>query len=411
MEEEQKPTRLVLEHDPDCAEDVTKVLLVYDAPGAQHDAMVTFLSRIQGYHVVQLQVRDADYVSVPDFIETFQATVTRHKRQWALVIVHYSQHAETSRCMYCNEVRPASSRLLKHALGAMYVNWGLTRCAVIHPVHCCSADSILLPAKQIEDMAITYEGDTYPDELWGALVEKLDTVRTIDSYKDETRHVRTVEDKSGPTVEHPLSADEVLQFIGRQVQGAGELARALGTPPLEWSEHAERAGEQALYLVLRRVIADDPDGGYERIAKELDNEDWARMCRDVAKGEEVFLSNYDAAELPAEEEEKEEQFVGTNGIWDEINPSDGTHIDKVDAQLLPPYMRDALELEQSGNATPAEVAKATELAIARAQELDREFEQRRVARELEEYRGTLGGGTTLLGGYATRDKQPGRSRK
>lgn len=421
--------RLVLQNRDGGA--LAKVLLVYDAEGPQHDAMVTFLADVQGYHVVQLHIDDSRFDSIPSFIEAFQGitrpVANQNRRDFVLAIFHYSQHARTSRCMYCSENRPDSSKLLKHAFGSAYVNWGMSRCAIVHPTHCCGADSTLLPAKQIEGMAISFETplvkDRYPDSVWEALATKLQTVRTIDSHKEATRHVRTIQEVVPVVIEDPLTEDEVMLLIGSLVQSidgqsAKQLALALGTAGIEWDEHAQRAGDRALYLVLRRTILDDPSSGWARVSewlKSVDQHEAARMCQDITTGGPLLLSNYPGltpatASASIEPPAQDAEFVGgqNNGTWEtaatseDVNPSDGTHVDRMRNNLLPPYMREALALEQQEGGS-----EATAAAIEYAQELDRDYERRRLAREMQEYKGG-GGSTTLLGGYATRDKLPGK---
>lgn len=422
----------------------TKVLLVFDTPGKNHDDMVAFLGGVKGYHVVPHHVQDANYASIPQFVKEFEAQVTTKKREYALCIFHLSGNADKlTTCLVCESPKIAGSRLLKHAFASAYIRWGAMRCALVYPDRCCSQDACLPPAAQMADMAIPYEtkktGEAnIPDSVWEELSSRLETLRKVDSYKSETAHITAAHVSSELTQttnsnlkgenavvakekEDPATLEDVLRAIDVHVKGDESrlaLAQQLGMSALEWQEHSSQVGrERDLSLVLRRE-AKKPLG-LDAIAKALTTSGCSYklsdLCRsfDVAREErwDIYLSDYidsGATNIPSEQVIEEGEFLGGKNpnAPKGKEPSEDTHVEHIDTSLLPPYMRDAIELELGK--TPEERAQIAKDQVEYFQKLDKEYEDRKLKREMQEYQGQLPLGSTLIGGYATREHLPGK---
>ena len=172
-----------------------------------------------------------------------------------------------------------------------------------------------------------------------------------------------------------------------------------------------------MFFVLRREVAKNRTTGLHLIASQLGligQYELARFCRDFADESKTHLYRSDyTLETPTRMEESIDEFLGgrnqTAILGDQPNPEDDTHLDKLQSGLLPPYIRDALQLQKDG--LQDEYDQLAAETIERAQALDREYEKRKLERELLEYQGKLPSGSTLLGGYNDREKKPGKNKQ
>lgn len=413
---------IFVDTDTSCAADVSKVLLVYDHAGAHHDNMVRFLTRDLGYHVITLHVDDTKFAHVSEFTRALDGSIPRKEseRQYVFYVFQFSSTKPTV-CMYCDRDKTDSSRLLKTALATCYVRYGSSRCAIVHPETCCAMDDTLLPAAQIEDMHIAFRpvptmsylefpccnehcGDN--ETVRTVLTQKLRTIRDIDARRDTTRHVVTVQTVERAQVEQPLSHDQVLRLLGTILQAKSaqltEVVVALGVSAIEWEPHYARFQSEALYMVLKRAIRTRSLSVVCDILSTVVDKELVDGLRSSGSDDDWYLSAHPAWQSkpaePAAPKDKEED--GEPAV--RPNPSESTHIDQVNTRFLPPFLRDQLEKQRSvtGTALGDDPVQGMKLL----QDMDKEYEKRKLERELSEYRAQVpSANATLMSGYSMRD--------
>lgn len=413
-------SELTLQSDPECPDNVSKVLVVYDTDSCISQDIAQVVKE-QGYNPVLLKIPNDTFKSVKDFIRAFE-NITRPedgRRPYVLAFFLYSTTSSTL-CMYCGDYRIDSNPLLKHATAAAYCQWGRGRCAIIHPPRCCALDSSQLPAKQVEDMSIEWDIDMPNGEL-GKIVLPFESMKTrLASIKKKdaktTRHVLTIQEVVPTEKEEAISLAELLRLVEPRVKDVDAFALDFGVNAIEWEELQQRSKQDALFFVLRREVTKDMKSGLHLIASRvglLGEFELARMCRDFADESKrpLYLSDY-TLDVVSEQDEGGDFLGGQNRtaiLGDQPNPEDDTHLDKLQSHLLPPYIRDALQLQKEGKQEAFD--ELTAETIEHAQALDRAYEKRQLERELLEYQGQLPRGSTLLGGYNEREKKPGKSKK
>lgn len=404
---------------------VSKVFYVYDAPSGVRDTTLHYIRDTLGYEVDEFQVVDDNYESVQDFVKQFSERIGP-KRDYVLYICHFTQVNQKTICMYCSETKSESSALLKSAIGYMYVRFGRTRCVMIHPPHCCDADSRLLPKIQIEGMSIAYDAEKIGTTLED-IGEKFIAVQTIDNHKKETKHVLSVSQSKVVEEELPLSSADVLRLVAERLQATSDadvksLAGFLGVSKIQWAEHLQKVGSQAMFLVFRKVLAEDKLLAWNRIADAMDRVadfpgriELLRVITDCMSDKRIMVSEYpvlqhvtrgntsrtqDGQETSSSGEP--EEFLGGKGnAWKNNQaPADlesGMHMEKINTSLLPVHLKQAVEKELS--MTPEELANYTADQAEKARKRDEDFERRRLEREVLEYKGQATG--TLLGAFAS----------
>lgn len=210
----------------------------------------------------------------------------------------------------------------------------------------------------------------YPEHVWLELNKKLSDIRMTDAHKKETKHVRSsafVEPAKPIVEEKPITANQMSDLICRACREAGPqfataFARELGFSDMEWDEHRSRSGEQAIFLLVRRELLMQKDLAYQAFANALTVSSTAldtsvpeivtvvsSLCRDFASGP-LFFSAYPSLFTTGGGVEGEGEApsmpVPPTGIWKEgverPDVKEGTHLDKVRQQFIPPHLRDRM---------------------------------------------------------------------
>uniref|UniRef100_A0A6C0BQC4 Uncharacterized protein n=1 Tax=viral metagenome TaxID=1070528 RepID=A0A6C0BQC4_9ZZZZ len=455
---------LELKFNSECDESIAKVLLVHDADNTANGDMVAFFSEM-GYHVVLLLLKDTMFKSVRDFIGDFEKLVKAKKDDFVFTVVHYAQSADRDMCMYCMEEVQKNALLLKQAFATLYVVLGRQRCALVAPERCCDFSVFHLPRAQVEGMAIyvveppapcargpqttTKQGagmslvsagvemgdqaatpGGYPREVWDELQAKIDTLRLIDSHKPETQHRRALVEEVVEVQEDPLTLEQLLRLLSKFITSLAlseAFAELVGITAMEFEEYVKRSGDQTVYLILRRCfITLKEDGALTKIADSLSRlaknsgesaedttradgsvlAEMAQITRDYQASGEVYVSKFP---LLSDDHQATVASASRKGPWkagvEAPEAEAGMHLDKLESRFIPPYMRAALELKEGNHTkTPEEIAeieKAAAEAARRAQELDREYEKRKLANEIRE--------NNLMGGFSSRERFPSKA--
>lgn len=423
---ETAPSRFVyVDTNPQCDASIAKLLLVFDQRGSYLDDMLDFLTRTLGYHVYTLQVDEAQFRDGAEFIHAFDGFVPRdaRDRQFVFYVFQFSSQKKTA-CLFCDAIKTDSSRLLKAALATCYVRYGTSRCAIVHPEHCCTMDDTLPPLAPIEDMQVAFRpnGSSYMKfpcvnehapvhaTVQSVLTQKIQTIRNLDARKESARHVVTVQEEEKVKVEQPISEEDLL----RKLQGltpATDIAHGLGVSPFEWESILARSYHDALYLVVRRAKRLQSPEAVCEVFEVVAGPEVADVVRRSFAGEPIYVSQTPLLQgppsrKPTERDEAVERELERKREEAEMfKPSEGTHVEKVNTKFLPPFMREQLEkertiTEESLGADPGE-------GIKRLQEIDKAYEKMKLERELAEYHGQNKGAPTLMGGYSMRDAMYG----
>lgn len=295
------------------------------------------------------------------------------------------------------------------------------------------------------------------DPVLEEIQTRLNTLRQIASHKKETEHVRAAAtDPSGPagpeTVDGqarsaetqapkepdpPLTEDALMKLLSKTLDATKlgpDFSRQVGITRLEYEEYLKRSGTQTLYLVVRRCIltlgAPVAFGQFstalETLRKSTDkvdvetNEvlaDLAQLCRRWAhcctlQGSEnllIFLAEHPVLETYLA---KVDAWVNagqqqSSGPWKQgaqrLAPEDGTHLDQIKKELIPPYMRGIVDgFDHILPEDMLTIKKQYAEAAKRAQELDEEYEKRKLAKEISD-------SSHLMGSFAMRDRLLGKS--
>lgn len=440
---------------------ISQILLVHDAVRAGADAdlpkltcdVVEFLTD-RGYHVVTLEITDGAYKNARDFVVEFEQFVKQHKNDFVWVIVQYAQTEIGDVCMYCNDPVPKHSLLLKQAFASLYVHIGRERCSLIAPPRCCDYSPAYLPPKQVEGMLIStadeeggsvfselvnQRADVYEPFVWAGIEDKLTTIRLIDSHKPEKKHRRTLVEEVVEIAEPALTEEVLTRLIVNILNTMGkgkEFADILGITEMEWDEYVARSGNQTLFLVIRRIIIVNKQDGWLKMAgafltlsAQLGSADYMNVLNELSllvvafktnteQGKSTFLSDPNWKNVQGSLEGAGVSATGTvpvrgpwkSGVTARPEADEGTHLDKLDSKFIPPYMRDRLAActtildDQQGQGAEDESEKDKKLEenvaamIRHAQELDAEYENQKMAREIQDYQ--------LMGGFSMRDRLP-----
>jgi hypothetical protein len=430
---EQKPAINVVKN-PEIGDEVSKVLLVYDRPGGPNDSMIDFYTGL-GYHVHQLMLNDDMFPSIGEFNKHFEPFVreARKKGTYAFGIVHFCANEELDYCDYCESTRQKNALILKQAFACLYASWGREKMAIVTSEPCCLSSLGHLPHHQVEDMVCYYDSDQpkivlefenpethqkenqdfwYPQNLWSQLQQRIELRQLIEQHQKDTRHTLLTQKEVPVEPEKALSSMDVLELIGVKFQNLPKpkdqsdtndtyirrMAYLLDMKPIQWEEHLKRSGGQALFLILKRTVTTTKNG-YERIAAALEklNETGydlpvvVTLCRDfhasLESGKETFLSSY--PELT--NMKKEDGSLSRTGPWkdgvEKPIASEGTHLDKVKEQFIPPYLRQTMQQQQNAQKSQQEIVdteiekqekerEAFEREAKRLQELDRKHTER-----------------------------------
>jgi hypothetical protein len=248
--------------------------------------------------------------------------------------------------------------------------------------------------------------------------------------------------------ETPVSLEQVLHQVAIAVSQAPDteiepFVKRFAVGKIEWRELRDQEGViAALDRILKKKapLGDPFAAGWERNTLEnckgyLQNSEqyaeYVRLIQDfidfnirsnecegaLPKGPLPLLSGYQLrTENLKQKGDADDQFLGgMNPHIKRMGPTgtggknigtpygggavgdDG--LEGVPLSLLPPYLRDAMELKNSEKAT-----EITQEFIERAQKMDAEFEKRKLARDMKEYRGEFPLGSNLMNGFSMKDK-------
>lgn len=434
-------SKIIINTDPNISTDISKVLLVHDRDNEANQAVIDFYTA-QGYHVHSILLSDDMFRTVNDFNKEFEPIVrAAHKNKtYTFGIVHFCANEERDLCMYCDEEVQKNTILLRQAFACLYVTWGREKCALITAQPCCPGSIYHLPHEQVEGMVCYYDylkpnivlsyqqpvnandptstslvtetqNFWYPQPLWEELQRRLEIRQLIESHKKETKHVLLVEKEIPVQPERPLTGQEILDLIGVKFQGLPKprdqtdsadtytrrLAFNLGMKGIPWEEHVKRSGAQALVLCLKRTVTNK--NGFEMIAKALDalnepNHDipiLAQLCRDYQElkstppdamvKKELFLSSYSSLQGVSQVAEPSRTGPWKDGVEKPVAEA-GTHLDKVKEQFIPPYLRNAIQMQQEDRQMTTEEKEALEQEAKRVQELDRKYQKHLLEQEI-----------------------------